>query len=229
MQQIIERLKLFSDQAYRNIVKVTKDFSDVSDDKVELEAIDLVLGLVGKTKTMDPKEEFHYTAAIGYPFETDHYAASRFCDGSFSVWYGSIESETTIYETAYHMLIDENAVEHAPDDNIIYRDRIIYTAFCKSILIDVTGKEKQFPDLISNNYHFTQNLGKQIQEQGLPGILSPSARYTGTNLNIFKESVLSNPKPQTQLSYALNLETSEIVVEIDGQKKNLSIKFCEIM
>jgi len=225
MEQLFERLALFRDQTYRNVVKVTEDFSDVTDNDLELEAIELVLGFVGRTKTIDPQKEFYYTTAIGYPFETDDYTVSRFSDGSFPVWYSSVESDTTVYETAYHMLVDENAVEHAEGDNIIYRDRLIYSVYCDAMLVDFVGKEKQYPDLTSNTYDFTQSVGQKIHEQELPGLITPSARCKGSNLNVFKKTVLSRPVPTWHLSYELNIKTNEVKIQFHSSKKRILIKF----
>ncbi len=225
MEQLFEKLQSFKSHAYGNVVEVSEDFSEVASNNSELEAINLVLQVIEKTKTIDPHQEFYYGTAINYPFETNNFTMSRYSDGSFPIWYGSTDTETTIYETAYHMLTDESSIEPVEKDSIIYRDRVIYTVYCDAILIDLIGKQKNYPDLISNSYTYTQDIGKQIHQQGHPGLISPSARYNGNNLDIFRKEVLSNPKPKLHLSYELNLKSSEIAILFEDAKYNRIIKF----
>lgn len=222
MNELVERLQIYRDNAYRNVVKVAEDFANIATNAAEQNAINIALRLIGKTETTNPDNDFYYTTAIGFPFL--NYAASRFSDGSFPVWYGSVDADTTIYETAYHMLLNERNVEHTSNE-IIYRDRIIYTVICDAVLVDITSKLKKFPELTSDHYQFTQTVGKFIQTRGMQGILSKSARHDGINLNIFKQSTLTSPKPITELTYALDLNSNQVTVHFRDQHQDLTITY----
>jgi len=154
---------------------------------------------------------FHYSKAIGYPFETEPYLNTRYSNGSFGVWYGSVELDTAIHETAYHMLMDELRVEG--DNIIITRERAVYLVHCKAVLIDLTGKEKRFPELVSNDYNLTHQIGERLHNEGHPGLLAPSARYKGTNLAAFTPSILSDPRHHCYLTYKCEKSKRSIIVE----------------
>ncbi len=129
---------------------------------------------------------------------------SRFSDGTYPVWYGSLDNITTIYETTHHMIKTEMAIEGIENINMITRERVIYDVYCEGILIDLTRKKKYFPELISENHGATQKIGKRLSLQGYPGILSPSARnLKGVNANVFKQEILSRPRVNCTLTYRL--------------------------
>lgn len=221
MDNLFEHIISYNNNAYRNVVEVTPNLDELVDNSLDAEAINLVLSMVGDSRTVDPLTEFYYTTSIGYPFETDHFSTSRFSDGTYPVWYGSTETETTVYETAYHMLQDESSIIDNEEYHIIYRDRVIYSTHCEAILVDLCGKEEEYPDLVSNDYSHTQQIGKKLQSQGHPGLLSRSARCEGKNINIFKKRVLSQPKVITQLHYMIDLKKKVVQVEGDSQLERI--------
>src|SRR6476620_6541334 len=46
---------------------------------------------------------FDYGSVIAYTFDAAHWQATRFSDGTrYGVWYGSLDVETTVHETAWH-------------------------------------------------------------------------------------------------------------------------------
>ncbi len=214
---LFERVVAYKDKVFRNIVKLSNDFSDISDDKQCEQAIDLVLKYVSQQQTAE-QERNVYASAIAFPFEQMNYAITRYSDGSYPVWYGSTLSKTTLYETAYHMVQDELSVmlEMRPATIIRYRD--IYTVQCDAILIDFTGKQEDFPQLITDDYGYCQRVGLSLHQQGHPGLLSPSARCKGVNVNIFNPSVLSQPKKVDSCRYELDLEKQSINVTFENKK-----------
>lgn len=208
----------------RNIVKInalTQIFSDLVDDADDAKIADKAIQSVLKN-TLD-SQGFFYTTAIGFPFETDNFMASRFSDGTFPVWYGSLDNMTTIYETTHHMIQSEMAIENIEDIEMITRERTIYDVHCQAILLDLTRKKKYYPDLVSDNYRMTQTIGKQLYQQGFPGLLSPSARYhRGVNANLFKQEILDDPQMNCELIYRLFpqerivkvLKKNRVIIEI---------------
>jgi len=205
MSDLFDTVRELKQDIFRNIVYIRPDsFSDLHDNEPNAENIarNAVSNVIDAGAGIPL--EFHYMTAIQYPFETDHFMASRYSDGTFPVWYGSLEQETTLYETIHHMMKEEMKIENIKSIPVITRERIIYHVYCNGILIDLSKKTKFFPKLISEDYLETQKIGKQLYQQGFPGLLAYSARYpNGTNANIFKSEILFDPKPYTKLIYQL--------------------------
>jgi hypothetical protein len=129
------------------------------------------------------------------------------------VWYGSLDIRTTVYETAWHwyrFVLDS----YADEDREIVTDRRVFDVRCDALLIDLRGKDKSHPALVSRrSYAFTQQVGRYVHEQGLNGLLAPSARSDGTNAAIFRQERLSNVRDRTFLTYRLNALRDTFVAE----------------
>ncbi len=202
---------------FRNIVSLRKSqnlFDDLSDD---VEATDIAVAAEMRVKQNIPSgvihRGFHYNTAIGYPFETEPYLHSRYSNGSFPVWYGSLELLTTIYETAYHMIKNESAVEGL--NEVITRERAAYKVHCKALLVDISEKHSKYPQLLANDYSFTQQLGQRLAIEGHPGLLYASARCQkrGINTAVFTPKVLSNPRLNRYFTYKFDPRTRGVQVE----------------
>ena len=216
MKSLFDKSSDFNNDVFRNITSL-RESVDLFDD---LTGGGEFAGGVAVVAEMRVKSDipsglinrgFHYSKAIGYPFETEPYLNTRYSNGSFGVWYGSIELDTAIHETAYHMLIDELRVEGI--SGVITRERAVYLVCCKAVLIDLTGKEKRFPELVSNDYSLTHQIGERLHNEGHPGLLAPSARCKGTNLVAFTPSILSDPRNHCYLTYKCDKSKRSIMVE----------------
>ena len=158
-----------------------------------------------------PFEDAEWFNAITWPFR--NWQASRFSDGSFGVWYGSHNEETTIYESIYHWyhgLISDAGFEQYS----VVSERKLYTVACKAALLDFRPAiPRHFPDLIhKTDYTFAQSVGQRLHREGHPGLLTFSARYQGgENYVIFNPAVLSDPRHYSYLTY--RLEASRIAIE----------------
>jgi hypothetical protein len=171
-------------------------------------------------------QDFHYATAISYPFFNKPCRHSRYSNGEYSVWYGSLEHRTTIYETVYHMFRSTLAIDGV--NEIVRQKRAIYTVYSKAILIDLRGKEKEYPGLIADHYDFTQSIGATLQKQGHPGLLTPSARTQGSNVVIFNPDVLRQPMLAGTLEY--ELDPNQLVTTIKNPlgKTLMTIAFSDI-
>ncbi len=195
----------FNDDTYRNVVKVAQwdAFSDISDDSDDLMSLaeefeaETEERLTGTNDTLEL--DFHYSTAIAYPFEQDPFFKSRFSDGTFPVWYGSLELMTTVHETAYHAIKFDSTIIGLNEE--ITRYRSVYRVFCSTILLNLIDKKDHYPDLVSEDYGFCQKVGLNAQKAGQTGLLSVSARCNGSNAVIFKPEILSNPRLQEKLTY----------------------------
>jgi hypothetical protein len=210
----------YTGQPYRNITTLRESedlFDDLTDGDENASAIAAEAEMRVKEQSVlqDPKiiqRGFYYTRSIiEYPFKNEPTLFTRFGDGTYGVWYGSLEMKTTVFETGFHMIKAERAVEGL--DEVIVRERAVYKVKCSAILIDLRGKQGSFPELVADNYGFTQQIGRRINREGHPGLLAPSARYDGTNIVVFNPDMLSDPRLHCHLTYYFDPQTVEIKVE----------------
>jgi len=207
MEHLYNKNASIDQDVFRNIVYINPD-DNLFDDLIPKHALkrgtQIALDAEARVKT-DPNiilQDFHYKTAIGYPFFNKPYQRSRYSNGDHSVWYGALEHRTAVYETVYHMSRSTMAIEGL--NEVVRQKRAVYTVFGKAILVDLRGKEKDYPGLIDERYDFTQNIGATLQKQGHPGLLAPSARIEGSNVVIFNPDVLSRPTFATKLEYTLD-------------------------
>lgn len=216
MKDIFSSIVDFNADVYRNIPALRRSidfFDDIDDQKEDISNIANIVENLPKSDILPGMiaEDFHYSTSISYPFSTEPFMKTRYSDGTYGVWYGSIEMNTTIAETAYHMINRESQIEGHNETTII-QERALYKVKCKAVLIDLSKKARHYPDLISNDYSLTQQIGKRLQLEGHPGLLAPSARCYGTNTVIFNQNVLYNPRNNCYLTYKL-LPVGELIVE----------------
>jgi hypothetical protein len=208
----------FHDDLVRNIPGIRKSqhlFDDLSPDPADwaiaiaaegAERIPTAAALISRP--------FDYGTVISYSFDSAHWQATRYSDGTtYGVWYGSLDVETTVYETAWHWyrLVTDS---YPAEDREILTERRVFDVRCEALLIDLRGKETAYPDLVSRkSYAFTQQIGRYVHEQGLNGLLAPSARHDGVNAAVFKPERLSNVRDRTFLTYRLNAVRDAFVAE----------------
>lgn len=157
---------------------------------------------------------FDYGAVISYSFDSAHWQSTRFSDGTtYGVWYGSPEIETTVHETAWHWyrFVRDS---FGDEDREIVTDRRVFDVRCDALLLDLRGKHTALPGLVSRrSYEFTHRIGRYVHEQGLNGLLAPSARCEGTNAAVFRPERLSNVRDRMFLTYRLNAARDAFVAE----------------
>jgi RES domain len=193
----------------RNIqtIRVSQDlFDDLSPERGD-QAIAIAAEGAGRMPSEAPliTRPFDYGTVITYPFANFNGQGTRFSDGlRYGVWYGSLELETTVYETAYHR--HRFLRDSFPSmDREIRGERRVFDVRCDAILIDLRGKEIAEPRLVQRASHaYTQPLGAYLQGQGTNGLLVRSARCDGTNAAIFRPAVLSRVRDLCHLTYIMN-------------------------
>ncbi len=157
---------------------------------------------------------FDYGTVIAYSFDSAHWLATRFSDGTtYGVWYGSLDLATTVYETAWHWY--RFVRDSFPDeDREIVTDRRAFDVRCDALLLDLTTRHRAWPDLVSRtSYAFTQQVGRYVHEQGLNGLLVRSARCDGINAAVFRPERLSHVRDRTFLTYRLNAVRDTFVAQ----------------
>jgi len=226
---LLDKTRDFDDDVYRNIVSLRESedlFDDLTDGDPSMSAI--AIEAESRVKSHIPPDllgrGFHYTVSIAYPFENEPYLKTRYGNGSYGVWYGSLALETTIYETAYHMVREESGVEG--NRRSVYRERAVYLVHSKALLIDLSGKEMEYPALTGQDYGFTCQIGERLYMEGHPGLLAPSARHPGgVNLVALSRKILSDPRLYCYLAYRCDLARRTVVVERAPGEVVASLKF----
>jgi hypothetical protein len=167
---------------------------------------------------------FDYGTVISYTFDSAHWQATRFSDGTrYGVWYGSLELDTTVYETAWHWYRFVRDA-YADLDRELVTDRRVFDVRCDALMIDLRGKEGTHPELVDRaSYAFTQALGRYLVEQDQNGVVVRSARSEGTNAAIFRASRLSNPRHRAWLTYRINVMRDRFVAERPGGRKWIAV------
>lgn len=194
---------------YRNIVslRVSEDlFDDLSADAahwqsaIALEVASKPPAFVSPTPVIHrPFEDAAWNSAIGYPFR--HWMRSRYSDGSFGVWYGADDVETTVFETVHHWrhgLLQDAGFTHAG----IGIERKVYRVRCDAALLDLRASINAFPALLDPaDYGLTQQIGARLHREGHPGLTSRSARCAGDIFAVLNPAVLSDPRSHCWLTY----------------------------
>jgi len=213
----------------RNIqtIRVSQDlFDDLSPDRGD-QAVAIAAEAAGRIPSDAPliTRAFDYGTVITFPFANFNGQGTRFSDGlRYGVWYGSLELETTVYETAYHR--HRFLMDSFPSLNRDIRlERRVFQVGCEAIVIDLRGKEAAEPRLVDRaSYAYTQPLGAYLQAQGTNGLLVKSARCEGMNAAIFRPAVLSRVRDLCHLTYLMNPTRDAAMIERTPGETWLTIK-----
>lgn len=227
--RLIEQVVDFHDDLVRNIKGIRASqalFDDLSDDPD-----DQAVAIVAESAEHMPSEAplltraFDYGAVISFPFVNFNGQRTRFSDGlSYGVWYGSLELETTVYETVHHWA-EFVADSYATEDREIVGERRAFRARCDAILIDLRGKARVEGRLVDRrDYRFTQALGHYLNEQNQNGLLTHSARCSGTNAPIFSAGALSRVRELCFLTYRANPTKDLVRVERTPGRRWMEIR-----
>ena len=157
---------------------------------------------------------FDYGTVISYAFDPSTWQATRFSDARrYGVWYGSLDAETTVYETVFrwHRFLTDS---YAAENRVVTGERRLFDVRCDALLVDLRGREEAFPDLVNRtSYAFTHALGSFLADQGANGLLARSARCDGVNGAIFRRERLSNVREKMLLTYRCNPVLDTCAVE----------------
>ena len=132
---------------------------------------------------------------------------TRFSDGSFPVFYSSLDPETAEAEVRYwvpHFLGRPAARRTA------YFSR--FACDFKGTTKDLRSKKRTWQGLVhDSDYEFCNRLGAEAVRLGLDGLLTPSARKeSGTNLPVFTRKSISNPREPVLLSMTYDPATEKV-------------------
>jgi hypothetical protein len=217
----------------RNIksIRIPQALFDDLADSTEEAGVAVAVEALSRIGTEAPviTRPFDYGSVITYSFATAHWQQSRFSDGArYGVWYGALDVKTTVYETLYHwhrFLMDSFPQE----DRVIQSDRRVFDVRCDGLLIDLRGRERQAPALVSReSYALTQALGSYLVRHEQNGLLMKSARCEGVNAAIFQAARLCKVRDHAQLTYKCSPRHDRVAVERTRGRNWLTIRPSEL-
>lgn len=111
---------------------------------------------------------------------------TRYTDGTFPVFYSSLEPETAEAEVGHWLPV------------VMGRPRAVRTMYYRRLECTLSGREKdlrtkvpEWPDLVHEaDYTFCNRLGAEARRLDLDGLVIPSARHPGANLPVFRRAAI---------------------------------------
>ena len=130
---------------------------------------------------------------------------TRFSDGSFPVFYSSLEPETAETEVR-HWLPRRFGQLSTPRTMYYQRFSCEFSGSEK----DLRGRETEWPELVGNDYTFCNRIGAEAQELRLDGLVTPSARHSGANQPVLQRSALSEPRYEGIVAMTYDPDTGSV-------------------
>ena len=134
---------------------------------------------------------------------------TRFSDGSFSVFYSSLDPETAEAEVRYWF---QKYAGKPTTSRTAYYSR--FSCRFDGSIKDLRPMHADWPDLThGSDYGFCNGLGTEAVDSDLDGLLTPSARRpNGTNLPVFRRRAVRNPIVQGLVAMTLNPSSGEVAI-----------------
>ena len=230
---LLDSPERFGGELHRNIPSIRTSqsvFDDLSDDTA---AQSLAIEIEQKSKGLPAPAEaiitrpFDYSA-LQFPFERENWSQTRFSDGSFGVFYGSVELETTLHETLYHWIDFLNASEGFLDDGPIRTDRRVHLVEVDAILFNCVEKIAEYPDLVHpHDYSFTNRIGIHLHQEDRDGLLTQSARCDGVNAPILRRDRQLKSQVLCYLTYDVIPKDRSISVRRTRKEELLNVSWDE--
>ena len=140
--------------------------------------------------------------------------ATRYSDGSFPVFYSSLDSETAEAEVAHWFM--KSFRGRPASSRTAYYQR--FACSFEGTEKDLRKKRNDWPELVhSDDYTFCNQIGAEAVHLGLDGIVVPSARReSGSNVPVFRRQAVSNPRPRGMVMVAFDPQKGEVTTTRDG-------------
>ena len=134
---------------------------------------------------------------------------TRFSDGSFPVFYSSLDSATAEAEIRYWF-------RRGCGDPSTPRPAYYHRFSCtfRGTEKDLRPKAAEWPGLVDkSDYTFCNRLGAEAMQSGLAALVTPSARHDGANLPVFRRAAVSDPELLDVAAVTFDPNTGETTVQ----------------
>lgn len=140
---------------------------------------------------------------------------TRFSDGSFPVFYSSLESATAKAEISYWL--PEFLGKPKKPRKASY---MLFSCEFEGRQIDLRNKTTEWPDLIhDSDYGFCNSVGAEAVRKKLDGLVTFSARCPdGVNLPVFSRDALSNPEFLALMEFSYDPDTRDVSISRTKKK-----------
>jgi hypothetical protein len=215
MPTLFTNLTDFQQRVFHNIQGIPPDF-DEFDDLTNNSQARKYAHQISSSNISAKSDALHYNA-IDFIFMQNSWLATRFGNGTYPVWYSSIDLHTSFYETLYHW--KKTFIDSPQNFNTqsIKTLRTVFTIECNAALIDLRKKVTNNKKLIHPDpahYTYTQKIGARIHREGYPGLITKSARvHNGENIVIFKKDILSSPTHENDYFYEVDSADNKILIK----------------
>ncbi len=146
------------------------------------------------------------------PFQTKikFKTRTRFSDGSFPVFYSSLDAYTAQAEVKHWL---PKFIGQAKETRKVYYRQ--FTCTFEGEEKDLRSKTTDWSNLINDNdYTFCNQIGAEAKKLNLDGIVTVSARHIGgDNLPVFSRSAIRDPELEVLLAMTFDPSTNQIEVE----------------
>jgi hypothetical protein len=216
LEGLVREVAAFDGELARNIkgIRVSQSlFDDLSADPAD-QAVAIAAESAERIASEAPllTRPFDYGSVITYPFVPHNWHATRWSDGlSYGVWYGSLELETTVFESVFHW--HRFVMDAFPDiKKEVVGERRVLDVRCRAVLIDLRASaDTRLVD--RRDYGATQALGRYLHERAQNGLLARSARCAGFNAALLDPRCLSDPRDACFLTYRMRPAEDRVAVE----------------
>ena len=178
----------------------------IKEDGLEVDDSEKLLALVRQQNS-----EGH-EALLDDPFDPDRRSRSksRYTDGTFSVFYASLEVETARTEVE-HWLMERLRAEGDPLPTTHY---VMFQCSFRGTVKDLRRMEDAWPDLVhEDDYKFCNEIGIEASSAGLDGLVVPSVRRRGgTNVPVFSRTSLHSPVSKQLVKFAKDTDSDDVKV-----------------
>ncbi len=223
LAELLSQPVQFRDRVFRNIksLRHSEDlFDDLTDDPQGFELAHQVEAAT-RAPVDQPAVQRPFDDVIGFPFT--HFSNTRFSDGTFGVFYGSLSLDTTIYETVYHWW--QFLKDSGFDDVSVVGERRVHLVNVDGLLFDCQEGYRDYPGLVDPvSYEFTHRVGRYLHQRGRDGLLTRSARCEGVNTPVFSKQRLTNPTIHCYLTYKLDPRRGRVRVEKQHGRSYLNVE-----
>lgn len=134
---------------------------------------------------------------------------TRFSDGSFPVFYSSLDAATAESEVRHWL---PHYIGTPQEPRTAYYQR--FSCTFEGTEKDLRSKLAEWPNLVhDSDYGFCNQLGAETIRLGIDGLVTPSARHSGgTNLPVFKRQAISDPKLEAAVALTYHPDTDTVTV-----------------
>lgn len=137
-------------------------------------------------------------------------APTRYSDGSWPVCYCALDLDTAVAEVNFHLAEDARPLDGSS------------RRYLKSLVLvrldgqsyDLVPKLSEWPELVSNDYLFCTDLGREAETQRADIFVAPSARRNGgINFPVFQRTAIVGISMQSQIVLRIGSDPIEFWIE----------------